>query len=260
MDATIATKAIQELYTSYRAAERAWINSISTSESHASSAAIQDCSLHYGELAFVLAGLKPCVLVQMPTSELTQSLYHQVLESYWLKLDVYKLHQQQKQQQQQPQQHLHRPFSLGLDCRLITRNICSPEMSLQGCVLIWSNQTIQSHPQTAIIQHAIHQLFSSPSLSSDNATNVISDHDLAIMLDIPGRLPENSLEIQNMIEVSYWDQKDENYRTMSSSHSNQNNNSHTEANDDEQIKSTASSSPILLTAFAAQPDQIPAYK
>ncbi|KAF8933682.1 hypothetical protein BGZ47_010761 [Haplosporangium gracile] len=48
------------------------------------------------------------------------------------------------------------------------------------------------------------------------------------MLDIPGRLPTSEAEIRAMVEVSYWDQDE----------------------------SAANSSPVLLTAFAAQPDQI----
>ncbi|KAF9151253.1 hypothetical protein BG015_006889 [Linnemannia schmuckeri] len=59
---------------------------------------------------------------------------------------------------------------------------------------------------------------------------MISEQDLATMLDIPGRLPASEAEIHAMVEVSYWHQDE----------------------------STVDSPPVLLTAFAAQPDEIPA--
>ncbi|KAG0365726.1 hypothetical protein BGX24_003981 [Mortierella sp. AD032] len=121
--------------------------------------------------------------------------------------------------------------TLGLECRLITRNVQSPEMSLQGYVLMWSSTTVESHPQTASIQRSINLLCPSSATAATAFPNTISEEDLALMLGIPGRLPTTEPEMRAMIEVSYWHQDNNNP-------------------DD--------SSPVLLTAFAAQPDQIPA--
>ncbi|KAG0276943.1 hypothetical protein BGZ95_006814 [Linnemannia exigua] len=124
------------------------------------------------------------------------------------------------------------PSTLGLECRVITRNVQSPEMPLQGYVLMWSSTTVASHPQTASIQRSIDLLCPSSATAATATPSTISEMDLALMLDIPGRLPTTEPEMRAMIEVSYW---------------HQDNNS---PSDD--------SSPVLLTAFAAQPDQIPA--
>ncbi|KAF8926422.1 hypothetical protein EDD21DRAFT_218317 [Dissophora ornata] len=232
------TDAIQDLYTSYRIAEHAWSQSISRASS---SPSIEESSLHYGELAFVLAGLKPCVLIQLPTPDLTLNLYRNVLTSYWTQLSSFKQHQYRYQQTSQEQGQ-----GLELECRLITRNVRSPEMSLQGCVVIWSHTTVRSHPQAELIQRGIDLLF--PSSEQDHHQEedekVISDHDLAVMLDIPGKLPETETEMQRMIEVSYWHQGDITLAIASNDNNNDNNNNN-------------NNQPTLLTAFAAQPDQIP---
>ncbi|KAI1317955.1 hypothetical protein EDD11_007477 [Mortierella claussenii] len=226
--------AVHELYTSYRNLESDWLSSFSGSLTTAST--IQECSLHYGEMAFMLAGLKPCVLIQLPTPDLTRDLYHHVLESHWMQLNSYK---QQAQSEPGPGSRL---APLALRCQLITKSVCSPEMSLQGCVLVWSNTTVQSHLHASVIQKGIDQLLS-PSSSADE---IISEHDLAIMLDIPGRLPASELEMRKMIEVSYWHQGDIGV-TMDTGHVNGNRDG----------GSNTLSSPMLLTAFAAQPEQIP---
>jgi hypothetical protein len=60
---------------------------------------------------------------------------------------------------------------------------------------------------------------------------MISEQDLAIMLDIPGRLPASEIEVRAMVEISYWHQDQDEYAAVDSA-------------------------PVLLTAFAAQPDEI----
>ncbi|KAF9172316.1 hypothetical protein BGX21_003395 [Mortierella sp. AD011] len=233
--------AIQDLYKNYRSTESTWIQSLSQAEygASASSPSIHDCSLHYGELGFLLAGLKPCVLIQLPSPDLTHSLYQHVLVSKWMQLASYK-------EQQQSQ-------SLGLNCHLITKDVRSPEMSLQGCILVWSDRTVQSHPQSVRIQRGIN-LLCSPQTQKDPSetgstgneiivkdinTQSISEQDLAVMLDLPGRLPESEKEIHQMIEVSYWHQGD------------------VDVANGQNDKATTEESPTLLTAFAAQPDQVP---
>ncbi|KAF9436457.1 hypothetical protein BGZ76_003918 [Entomortierella beljakovae] len=211
------------LYDTYRTAESEWINSQSKKTDSRDttsqiSSELQECSLHYGELAFLLSGLKPCVLIQMPTPDLTRSLYHQVLQSQWMQLDSFK------------EQH-----RLGLNCQLITKQVRSPEMLLMDCVLVWSTRVIQSHQQSERIQHGVDLLFS----TKDSKSQIIPEDDLAVMLDLPGRLPQSEAEVHRMIEVSYWHQG--NVTTVSGQNK-------TPASDE---------SPTLLTAFAAQPDQIP---
>ncbi|KAG0240834.1 hypothetical protein BGX31_001631 [Mortierella sp. GBA43] len=149
---------IQDLYSIYREAERAWIQSITTTTpASGASGSIEDCSLHYGEIGFLLAGLKPCVLIQLPTPELTHSLYS----------------------------------------------------------------------QSNLIQRAIDMFFPSAEGGDDNG-RIIPEQDMAVILDIPGRLPENELEVRRMVEVSYW----------------------------HQVEALPDIQPVLLTAFAAQPDQM----
>jgi hypothetical protein len=141
-----------------------------------------------------------------------------------------------KRQQQQGQQD-----DLGLSCRLITKDVRSPEMPLQGCVLVWSQRSIHSHPQSDLIQRAINLLFSS---SHDPAQSqcVIAEKDMAIILDLPGRLPETEIEVYRIVEISYWDQGE----TPSDRGGNVSN-----------TTSPSDPQPVLLTTFAAQPDQIP---
>ncbi|KAF9358219.1 hypothetical protein BGX26_002223 [Mortierella sp. AD094] len=143
--------------------------------------------------------------------------------------------------------------SLGLNCHLITKDIRSPEMPLQGCVLVWSDRTVQLHPQSVRIRRGISLLCSSEgqkdplatgtmgneTAAKDINTRLISEQDLAIMLDLPGRLPESEKEMHQMIEVSYWHQGD------------------IGIGGGQNDRATAEASPTLLTAFAAQPDQVP---
>ncbi|KAF9287878.1 hypothetical protein BGZ68_001156 [Mortierella alpina] len=226
---------ILDLFLAFRDAEQAWIQSLlqthaNTTDHQTDSSALQDCSLHYGELAFVLAGLKPCLLIQLPTPELTTAFYDGVILPRLLTHPAYE--------------RLSDPSELGLSCTLITRRVHSPEMSLQGYVLLWSRKTVLSHPQAELIQRGIDRICP-PHSSATNRIGTygekceeqeeeISEEDLAVMLDIPGRLPKTHAEMLQMIEVSYWHQAS-----------------------DHTTSSAPETGPTLLTAFAAQPDQIP---
>lgn len=192
----------RELFRSYRDAERTWIKDQGT---RAASSALEDCSLHYGELAFVLAGLKPAVLIQLPSAALTRQFYLQVLQPHLV-------------------QH-HSFASSGLECQMITRSVRSPEMPLTGWVLVWSKDSVRGHPP---IQGTLDLLCPSSEVPQSASIEIlVSESDLAALLDIPGRLPESEEEIRKMIEVSYWQQD------------------------------ASVASPVLLTAFAAQPEQLP---
>ncbi|KAK3838508.1 MAG: hypothetical protein JOS17DRAFT_730342 [Linnemannia elongata] len=213
-----AATAAQDLYRAFRIAESAWIHSQEGLTS--TSTQLEDCSLHYGEFAFLLAGLKPCLLLQLPTPAMTTAFFHNVLVPQVMRHPAYKTLSTGTSQTTLEGQ--------GLECRLITRDVRSPEMSLQGYVLLWSSTTVESHPQAASIQRSIDLLC--PTTTGETKPVMISEQDLAAILDIPGRLPANEAEIRAMVEVSYWHQDE----------------------------SAVDSSPTLLTAFAAQPDQIPA--
>ncbi|KAG0347268.1 hypothetical protein BG004_008091 [Podila humilis] len=202
--------AILTLFTSFRDAERTWIQRQDTKQLTAAGVEIEECSLHFGEMAFVLAGLKPAVLIQLSSVDLTRHLYSKVLEPHFIQ---------------------HPDFTASsLRCQWITQRARSPEMLLTGCILVWNTATIRHHPQSATIQGIIDKLCPSPSApqSSIMAGVIVPEDDLALILDIPGRLPGSEAEIRHMVEVSYW-----------------------------QVDSSSGSS-TLLTAFAAQPDEIPA--
>ncbi|KAG0039051.1 hypothetical protein BGZ82_009857 [Podila clonocystis] len=195
----------RELFISFRDAERTWIKD---QETKAASPGLEECSLHHGELAFVLAGLKPAVLIQLPSMDLTRQFYLQVLQPHLV-------------------QHRSFVFS-GLECRMVTRSVRSPEMPLTGCALVWNRESVKSHPQSFAIQEILDLLCPSSEVPQGVSTEiVVSETDLATLLDIPGRLPGSEEEIHKMLQVSYWQQD-------------------------------ASVSPALLTAFAAQPEELTA--
>ncbi|KAG0051329.1 hypothetical protein BGZ83_003859 [Gryganskiella cystojenkinii] len=198
---------------------------------------LESCSLHSGEFAFVLSGVKPAMLVQMPTVPLTQDFFRKVLEN--------NLKEAQSPGENNVVQY-----------RLITKQISSPEMPLQGCVLIWSPEAIVRHDQTSLLQDLVDRLCSAPSPPSSLKSSVsstasfhISEEELALLLDYPGRLPTTHVEMQQMIEVSYWHQPPPPSAPTATS-------SITSAS--QQLSNTTEEQePRLLTAFAAQPNQIP---
>ncbi|KAF9407620.1 hypothetical protein BGZ94_002620 [Podila epigama] len=202
-------KTARALYDSFRSAERAWIRS--QEKNHHTSGlqtpSLEECSLHYGELAFVLAGLKPAVLIQLPSSELNCKFYHEVLLPHLVQHPSYD--------------------ATKLDCRLITRNIRSPEMSLTGNILVWNQATVRHHAQSTLVQATIQHLCPVQAPQMDDLQTkeaIISENDLATLLDIPGRLPASEQEIRAMLEVTYLD--------------------------------ILPSGTVLLSAFAAQPDEL----
>jgi len=241
------------MYTRFRDAEILWIQQYDQKQQQQlkqqqqiTAESLENCSLHSGEFAFVLAGLKPAMLVQMPSRSLTLDFKRKVL-------DKEDLFQTLSEADEMTDSNINNNNStdLNLQCRLITEEIASPEMSLQGCVLIWSPRTVQRHPQASLLQRSIDRLCpptvpllaTTSSPSNDEKSKLISESDLAILLDYPGRLPTTQAEMQQMIEVSYWNQPTLVPPISSASAARQG-----------QDKNEP---PQLLTAFAAQPDQIP---
>ncbi|KAJ8658511.1 hypothetical protein O0I10_005864 [Lichtheimia ornata] len=121
-------------------------------------------SLLYGELAFVLVGLKPCVLIDFPrdasASTSITHLYRQAV------LDPLK------EQYDICINEIHRPLA-------------SDEMELKGCLLV--------HKSCPLVQQLL-----------DQQDEQVSETLLAKLLDYPGRLPESSDEISTMCEVVYY--------------------------------------------------------
>ncbi|KAG0228794.1 hypothetical protein BGW42_001991 [Actinomortierella wolfii] len=191
---------------------------------------LDETSCHYGELAFLLLGLKPMVLVQMPTRQLAQNYHAQVLRPHLI--------------------HYPPLASYHLHSLEITTDLQSPEMSLKGSIIVWRDETADrirplldltpSFPQLVTKSSCPTCLSScknsastitacatcSPSsviASADSSTTrTISEETLAALLDYPGRLPQSPREYPTMVEVSYWDNV----------------------------------GPTLLTAYAAQKDQL----
>ncbi|GJJ68769.1 hypothetical protein EMPS_01115 [Entomortierella parvispora] len=240
---------LARMYTRFRDAELLWIQQYDRQQQlqkqqqqqqqqqQITAESLENCSLHSGEFAFVLAGLKPAMLVQMPSPSLTLDFKRKVLDQENLFGADGRTHDQSNN------------ATLTLECRLITKDIASQEMPLQGCVLIWSPATIQRHPQAALLHGTINRICpprtatTSSSQDQDENSRLISESDLAVLLDYPGRLPTTQAEMQQMIEVSYWNQPTPPSPISSAS-----------ASRNGQVDSEP---PQLLTAFAAQPDQIP---
>ncbi|KAF9578767.1 hypothetical protein BGW38_005276 [Lunasporangiospora selenospora] len=198
----------------------------------------EDCSFHYGEWAFLLAGLKPCLLIQLRTPDQTVLFFREVLAPFFRQHEV-TLHQ------------------LQIDYSLITRPVRSPEMDLRGFILVWNKDMVSRHPQRDRLLRGIdmlcgsHSSYSLPSAPNESAARVIADRtaliseeDLAMMLDLPGRLPETESEIFKMVEVSYWHERPQDLET-------------TQASVGNELGTGVQDHLTLLTAFAAQPDEIP---
>lgn len=122
-------------------------------------------SLLYGELAFVLVGLKPCVLIDFPrdSSPSTSSITHLYRQAV---LDPLK-------------------EKCGICINEIHHPLASDEMELKGCLLV--------HKSSSLVQQLL-----------DQQDEQVSETSLARLLDYPGRLPQSSDEISTMCEVVYY--------------------------------------------------------
>ncbi|KAF9978543.1 hypothetical protein BGZ73_001962 [Actinomortierella ambigua] len=161
------------------------------------------------------------VLVQMPTRDLAKSYHTHILRPHLIHYPPLKDY------------HLH--------SHEITTDLQSPEMSLRGSIIVWRDETADrirpfldlAMPCQPPVEPSLSTSKSStasgnsstvppPCLPPSLGPSTISEETLASLLDYPGRLPQSYLEFPTMLEVSYWD-------------------------DD---------GPTLLTAFAAQKDQL----
>jgi len=126
----------------------------------------QDSHLH-GEFAFLISGLKPCLLVCFADPELNRLFTQAVLE---------KVLQNQSRFQ----------------IETINRSVVSEEMDLRGCVMVLDQEsTLAPMAMNTIIE--------------DGASSSVSEDTLAQLLGYPGSLPSCPEELDSMLEVAYFD-------------------------------------------------------
>ncbi|KAI9488522.1 hypothetical protein BDB00DRAFT_877309 [Zychaea mexicana] len=123
----------------------------------------------FGEIGFLVAGLKPCVLIDLPPAVARlykQHVLDRVAESEFARRDI--------------------------QVTEIQANISSPEMmSLQGCFIVYH---MRQAPQPLL----------SPSNSDDCGRVIITEATLANILDYPGSLPTSMQQVMSMLEVVYY--------------------------------------------------------
>ncbi|KAI8069325.1 hypothetical protein BC940DRAFT_298450 [Gongronella butleri] len=138
-----------------------------------------DCAL-YGEVAFCMAGLKPCVLV-----DLDRALVEAYLQAVVLPWIDEQEQQEQKQEQENPQRGepaLWRVVRCVLD---------TPEMRQSPAVFVAGPRTSRRVDQALM-------------------AGVAYESQLATLLDYPGGLPEDAAQVATMLEVVYVDRARDN--------------------------------------------------
>jgi hypothetical protein len=126
---------------------------------------VHDSQLH-GEFAFLVAGLKPCLLICFPSPELNRLFAQTVLDKVLQHQNRFQVHS-------------------------ISRSLVSDEMDLRGCVLVVDQESSLAPMWVKTI--------------GDEKCSSISEHTLAQLLDYPGSLPSCSEELDMMLEVAYFD-------------------------------------------------------
>ncbi|KAI9318581.1 hypothetical protein BX666DRAFT_2111384 [Dichotomocladium elegans] len=157
-----ASQAVQH----YREREEAYFNALTpdaqTFLAHHGLTAAD--SFLFGEFAFVLLGLKPCLLVDLP-GFVAEQYYDRVLDPLQPML-----------------------AALDLCLRRIDHPLMSPEMpTLEGMLLIYQN-----HQHNRVATAALR----------DSAS--ITEETLRRLLDYPGTLPADESQLETMVEVIYY--------------------------------------------------------
>ncbi|KAI9263191.1 hypothetical protein BDA99DRAFT_509554 [Phascolomyces articulosus] len=134
----------------------------------------------FGEMGFLIAGLKPCVLIDLPHA--VARLYKQHVLDQVFKDDL---------------------LPRGIEMVEIKGNVSSPEISLQGCFIVYHKD------QKDIVQPLLSPVDSSISSNKNSDQQVISEPTLAKILDYPGSLPSNPHEVLCMMEVVYYTRETE---------------------------------------------------
>jgi hypothetical protein len=126
---------------------------------------IEDSYL-YGEFAFLISGLKPCLLVCFQDPSLNILFKHTVLDNVLQNQNRFQI------------------------C-VVDRNIVSDEMDLEGCIIVVDEDNATAPTATKLIQ--------------DEHCSTIAEQVLAQLLDYPGSLPNDAAELESMVEVAYVD-------------------------------------------------------
>ncbi|KAJ9087878.1 hypothetical protein DSO57_1028794 [Entomophthora muscae] len=201
---------ITKVYQDYRRLERIWFETLPLSQLNllTDRGRVPIGELHlYGEVGFLLLGLKPCVLVEHIPRELgtLDSYIHGVCKpwlSCWFSAtsssqarlisDSSSSESLDKELNLELQTSNLKSVSLGtihVCGQVISRELQSPEISLQGC---W------------VFYNTAHQLF--PKIDSillNQRCLEITEDTLALLLDYPGSLPRSQTEISTMLRVGY---------------------------------------------------------
>lgn len=201
---------ISKAYQDYRRLERDWFETLPLNQLNllTDRGRVPIGELHlYGEVGFLLLGLKPCVLVEHIPRELrTLDSYIQGVCKPWLNrwfTEDFLRHTHLLSDSSSSEgldleneadgvasvSNPSSPLPIHIAGQLISHELQSPEISLQGCWLFYNTS---------------HQLF--PDLEAtilDKTCSEIPEDMLASLLDYPGSLPKSQNEISTMLRVGY---------------------------------------------------------
>ncbi|KAG2175078.1 hypothetical protein INT44_007556 [Umbelopsis vinacea] len=120
----------------------------------------------YGEFAFLISGLKPCLLVCFPDASMNTVFKNTVLDNVLQNQSRFRVY-------------------------IMDRNVVSDEMDLNGCVFVVDQENSLAPTIMTLVQ--------------DKECSSVSEQTLAQILDYPGSLPSNAGELETMVEVAYCD-------------------------------------------------------
>ncbi|KAI8579137.1 hypothetical protein K450DRAFT_244063 [Umbelopsis ramanniana AG] len=120
----------------------------------------------YGEFAFLISGLKPCLLVCFPDTSMNTIFQNTVLDNVLQNQSRFQVY-------------------------MMDRNVVSDEMDLNGCLFVVDQENTLAPVVMALLE--------------DKECCSVSEQTLAQILDYPGSLPSNAGELETMVEVAYCD-------------------------------------------------------
>jgi hypothetical protein len=157
------------LYEHFKSLEQSFFSNLSSAQIKSltcnGSLQVQDSRL-YGEFAFLISGLKPCLLVCFPDPELNALFTSAVLEEVLQRQSRFQI-------------------------LTVRRSLVSDEMDLRGCVVILDQENALASMASNMIE--------------DQKCSSVSESTLALLLDYPGSLPSCAEELDTMLEVAYLD-------------------------------------------------------
>lgn len=160
---------LHALHTRFKQLERRWHSSLTPTDLAlltADHTLSQPDLLHHGEFAFLILGIKPCMLVSFPSAALNARFRNEVclpaLEG-----------------------------AEGFLCIVIEHDLRSPEMEFRGAVVVMNER----HERHGVVQK----------IFLDESVVRVEEEEVAIALDYPGNLPRTEEEAREMVEVGYMD-------------------------------------------------------